>query len=211
MSDAIPKTHPYWHVRRLVEENKEVSAVRASYYRYVPQTVADPRAEIVIPKVEFLDQECVASYMARAPDTHEMAVRSDILLNSGHRLHIPMVDMSTGSKAHLEKLRTFLGDNFFQGISWYTSGRSFHGYGSELLNDASWPSFMGLLLLANMPGMQPTVDPRWIGHRLVAGFSALRWTRNTPNYLGVPTNIATGARLAPSLEVGPIGKRLSSP
>ncbi|MHB1292207.1 MAG: primase 1D-like protein [Sulfuricella sp.] len=39
--------------------------------------------------------------------------------------------------------------------------------------------------------MSPTVDPRWVGHRLISGYAALRWTKNTEQYLNTPTLIET--------------------
>jgi len=110
-------------------------------------------------------------------------------MRDGRRMHLVMVDMSTSARAHLEKLRGFLGDNFFQRISWYASGRSFHGYGESLMEQEEWVEFMGLLLLANQPRLEHTVDPRWIGHRLLAGYSSLRWTCNTSHYLTLPRSI----------------------
>lgn len=196
----IPRSHPYWHVRAVVEQRGDVLAVPVSYYTYMPRAVIDTRSEWLIPVEEFLNPERVFRYMEQTPRGQEMAMHSDIRLTSEMRVHLVMVDMSTSSKAHLEKLRMFLGDNFFHKISWYGSGRSFHGYGESLLPEAEWVKFMGLLLLANQPKLEPTVDPRWIGHRLLAGYASLRWTKNTHYYLGLPVKIdktvrSHGARL----------------
>lgn len=139
----------------------------------------------------------------------ELAIHSDVRLATGELKHLVMVDMSTSSRAHLDKLRVFLGDHFFQQISWFASGRSFHGYGATLLSGDEWVRFMGLLLLANRPKLEPTVDPRWIGHRLLAGYSALRWTRNTPHYLVAPTLIEKAGKGGnSSIEVGARAKPL---
>lgn len=69
---------------------------------------------------------------------------------------------------------------------WYESGRSFHGYGTTLISNEEWIQLMGRLLLVNQPQQHPIVDSRWIGHRLIAGYSALRWTKNTDDYIQVP-------------------------
>lgn len=100
-----------------------------------------------------------------------------------------MIDLSTSSRAHLKKLLAYLGESVFYGFSWYESGRSFHGYGSRLLTKSEWIEFMGILLLSNQKDLKPTVDPRWIGHRLIGGYSALRWTKNTYHYLNFPSKI----------------------
>jgi hypothetical protein len=208
---VIAKTHPYWHVRALVERCVDVVAVPVSYYTYRPQTVADTRTTWTIPSAEFVNAGCVESAMDATPAGQEMAIHSNLRTASGERVHMVMVDMSTAAKAHLAKLRAFLGDNFFQQISWYSSGRSFHGYGEALLSDAEWVQFMGSLLLANQPRLEPTVDPRWIGHRLLAGYAALRWTRNTSYYLSTPASLDQGSRQKGNAsEIGAQGRPLSS-
>ena len=192
----------------MIAGNPEIAAVSFSYYSYIPQTVADSRTVWQVPASEFLDCDYVENMLASTPKGHELAIHSDVLLNNGERQHLVMVDMATSSKAHLEKLRTFLGDNFFQRMAWFDSGRSFHGYGADLLTQQRWVQFMGLLLLANKPRMESTVDPRWIGHRLMAGYATLRWTKNTSHYLVYPTRIDNRRTNPATKEVGPLGKRV---
>ncbi|MCW5665445.1 MAG: hypothetical protein KIT35_16555 [Piscinibacter sp.] len=206
----IPKSHPYWHVREVVERRSDIIALPLSYYTYVPQSVVDTRSTWLLPASEFLSAERVEALMAVTPAGQELAIHSDVSLVSGARAHLVMVDMATSAKAHLEKLSTFLRDNFSQQISWFSSGRSFHGYGSDLLAEQDWVKFMGLLLLANKPRLEPTVDPRWIGHRLLAGYAALRWTKNTSHYLVPPAAVETARTSGPASEVGPLGNRLRS-
>jgi hypothetical protein len=207
---VIPNTHPYWHLRAIVERSVEVAAVPFSYYAYTPQTVEDKRSSFIMSVEQFLDGAEVYRAMACAGKGQELAMHSNLLMRDGRRLHLVMVDMSTSARAHLEKLRGFLGDNFFQKISWYSSGRSFHGYGESLLERDEWVQFMGLLLLANQPHLEPTVDPRWIGHRLLAGYASLRWTCNTSHYLTLPRSIEVLGRRPRigKLEVALPGKNL---
>lgn len=205
----IPDSHPYWHLRAIVERTADVAAVPFSYYEYKPRTVEDKRSNFIMPVVQFLDEAEVYRAMVGAGKGRELAVHSDLLMRDGQRLHLIMVDMSTAARAHLEKLRGFLGDNVFQRIAWYASGRSFHGYGESLLERDEWVQFMGLLLLANQPRLEPTVDPRWIGHRLLAGYASLRWTCNTSYYLKLPKSIEViGRPGVAQLEIGPVGKNL---
>lgn len=207
----IPDSHPYWHVRDIVLNRSDVQHVPASYYTYLPQTVAESRTEWLIKSADFLEPEFMENLLESTPTGQEMAVHSDLRLEGGGSAHLVMVDMATASKAHLEKLRVFLGDHFFREIAWFTSGRSFHGYGQSLLPKDDWVKFMGLLLLANKPRLEATVDPRWIGHRLMAGYAALRWTINTDHYLKPPTRIQMVPRSGgPSIDVGPIGKQVGS-
>lgn len=207
----ISQLHPYWHVRSVIERRSDVLAVPVSYYTYQPRTVEDSRTTWLIPTEDFLDPLHMFQLMEATPAGQELAVHSDVRLRNKEHAHLVMVDMSTSAKAHIEKLRAFIGDNFFHKIAWYESGRSFHGYGETLLSEAEWVKFMGLLLLVNQPKLEPTVDPRWIGHRLLAGYASLRWTKNTQHYLGVPTSIDKTVRgHGASLEVSPLGKMLGA-
>jgi hypothetical protein len=120
----------------------------------------------------------------------ELAFHSVVHLSGDNRTwHIPLVDMSTSAKAHLEKLEKVLPKELFESFTWFKSGRSFHGYSTNLLTPEEWMKYMGLLLLCNLPNLPPTVDPRWVGHRLLAGYGALRWSKNTAHYLHLPTKI----------------------
>ncbi len=203
---AIPENHPYWHVRSVVELER-VRAVAMSYYRYQPQTVSESRLLLEISREDFLNPNKILEIFSRVPEGHELAIHSNMIANDFEECHLAMIDMSTGAKAHLEKLREFLGDNFFQELAWFSSGRSFHGYGSGLLSKDHWIQLMGLLLLANKPRMEPTVDPRWIGHRLLGGYSALRWTKNTSYYLIRPFRLdSQRKKVNQGIEIGPVGK-----
>ncbi|WP_419964619.1 hypothetical protein [Roseateles rivi] len=189
------KTHPYWHVRDLINSWRDrISHLYLSYYEYIPQSVEDPRTELTITTSQFIDPVEIQNIIDATPEGHELAFHSRVHTTSGQFMHIPLIDMSTGSAAQLEKLRPFLGD-LFNEFHWYTSGRSFHGYSATVVNFERWASIMGFLLLANQKGLPPTVDPRWIGHRLIAGYSALRWTKNTKHYLEVPQSLSQARRL----------------
>lgn len=182
----IPDSHPYWHVRNVLERNRNVISVPMSYYVYEPRRIEDFRDAWEVDIVDFLNVAHVTRLIQGTPSGRELAIHSNVQVDGSERLHLIMVDMSTGARAQLLKLRAFLSHDVFQKISWYASGRSFHGYGSELMSQADWYKFMGLLLLANQPHQNPTVDPRWIGHRLIAGYAALRWTKNTNRYITTP-------------------------
>jgi hypothetical protein len=52
-----------------------------------------------------------------------------------------------------------------------------------------WHRFLGRILLWTPPisnAAPVPVDARWVGHSLVQGFSALRLTKHTANYLQPP-------------------------
>ena len=182
-------THPYWLIRNLVSETSDISFLFFSFYKYIPQSLDDSRITVKVSREEFLDELFMIHLIDAAPNLHELSMHSNVVLEDGETRHIPMIDMSTPARAHLEKLEPYLDEVLKKQIHWFSSGRSFHGYGCELLSEEKWRRLMGTLLLSNQKEMKPTVDPRWIGHRLIAGFSALRWTRNTDNYWSAPSSL----------------------
>lgn len=190
MNEIIPSDHPYWHMRSFVKDClNEIEILYFSYYEYIPQSLIDNRNIFSIKAEDFLDEKIVTSIFMRVPDGRELAFHSKVADRFGKIRHIPMVDMSTGSASQLAKLKPLLGEELFSIFKWYKSGRSYHGYGKILIISEDWASLMGKFLLANQKGLPPTVDPRWVGHRLIAGYSALRWTKKTPYYISVPKEV----------------------
>ena len=186
----ISDSHPYKCLRGYIEDiYQHVNVLCFSYYRYIPQTLADNRYYFEINADDFLNEEFMAHVMELCPPGMELAFHSTVKLYSGSVMHIPMVDMFTNSPVQLEKLRPFWGDELYPFVKWYRSGRSFHGYVNQLIEYSDWISLMGRLLLVNQPNMPPMVDPRWVGHRLNAGYAALRWTCNTQHYIELPKAI----------------------
>lgn len=190
MTTSPPREHPYWHARAVIKNHlNSIKAIEMSFYEYTPQSLADSRMTFSISAQDFLNESYISETINRCPPKHELAIHSKLITNSNIAKHIPMIDMSTGSAAQLSKLRPIL-DQDFEKFSWYKSGRSYHGYGTELISNEEWIVLMGKLLLANQIGFPPTVDPRWVGHRLVAGYAALRWTKNTTHYIDTPRSLA---------------------
>lgn len=186
MTTLPPLQHPYWHVRSVIQKNScTVKSIELSYYEYIPQSLIDTRKVFSVLTSDFLNEDTILKIINDCPDGYELAIHSKITTTINEELHIPMIDMSTGSAAQLSKLKPFL-ENDFDHFIWYKSGRSYHGYGSTLISHQEWISMMGKLLLANQIGMPPTVDPRWVGHRLISGYAALRWTKNTSHYIDIP-------------------------
>ncbi len=120
----------------------------------------------------------------------EVALHSRIEIND-IIYHIPMVDFNVVSdfekiSIKLKKLKIIDKPLYI-----YYSGRSFHGYYLDLLSESDWYKYLGSLLLLN-DRKKPFkfVDSRWIGHSLEHGYSALRLTKNTNDYLQKPKFIA---------------------
>lgn len=159
---------------------------RASFsrYRYIPQTVEDKRTRFSIPlsavSIQWLENE-----LSTLGENDELAM--DSVLKQGSKiLHIPMIDFAiplTHKFKALEWASNYTEFNF----QFFETGRSLHAYGTHLITPRRWIQLMGHLLLANLPNQPPIVDTRWIGHRLTAGYSSLRWSKNSHRYLSFPT------------------------
>lgn len=187
--NASSTTHPIIVAEALKKAHGNGLTFEFSEYVYRKQSVVDERYVFSVAASE-LDSSRIVEIVNALPEDRELAFHSRVSLN-GQAFHIPMVDMHTAAKAQLQKLSAVVRKDIFETFYWFDSGRSFHGYGLRLLSNDEWVSFMGSLLLANLPGLTAIVDPRWVGHRLMAGYSALRWTKNTSQYLQLPKLVSS--------------------
>jgi hypothetical protein len=117
----------------------------------------------------------------------ELALESRTKVN-GLSKHIPMLDFSGMRKGQLIAIMEVLPANYGDGMQVYFSGRSFHAYFPRLLTPRQWVKFMGSALLCNTSSFD-VIDQRWIGHRLIGGYAALRWSKNTSQHARYPTRI----------------------
>ncbi|GEM_PF-6831048 len=83
--------------------------------------------------------------------------------------HIPLLDMDLpideASPAEAEEVAHGLGVHHGAIVN---SGKSYHFWGLNLLQESEWRSFMYRALLLDR------VDSRWIGHRMIDGHASLR-------------------------------------
>ncbi len=155
-----------------------------SEYVYVPRSLVDQRRPFRLPARDLTASWLEERLSALSPGW-ELALHSRVY----HRRqisHIRMIDFvsfTTDARRTLDGVLPGIIDN---SLYIFASGRSFHGYSLELLDPVAWIRFMGTLLLCNLPDKPPVVDQRWIGHRLIAGYAALRWSCNTVAYHQYP-------------------------
>ncbi|MBG3014551.1 hypothetical protein [Proteus faecis] len=161
--------------------------VHMSQYNYVPQSFNDYRFEFYLPIIN-LNENTLVDILISMDKGMELAMHSKIILD-GNVYHFPMIDFGTkctnpvASETIKELCRYW---NMAFNI--YASGRSFHAYGNRLLTQDEWLQFMGSLLLLNKPSGYKLIDERWVGHRIMGGYSALRWSKNTSHYKKFPTH-----------------------
>ncbi|HEY4523317.1 MAG TPA: hypothetical protein VJK04_00380 [Candidatus Paceibacterota bacterium] len=98
------------------------------------------------------------------------------------RVHIPMIDFE------IEPFEENLGFalNSVKALrqaygALLVSGGSYHYYGYKLMTQMEWEAFMYRALL-----LDDVVDRRWIGHRLLDGFSNLRISPKQGKYDYIP-------------------------
>lgn len=183
-----PESHPISLVHAWSDALGPDWSATFSRYLYVPQTVRDDRTEFSVPlrkvTISWLQEQ-----LGGLPQGYELAFHSRLQRRS-QAFHVPMIDFAE-NPASGKALNRWVKNHLALDLTLFRSGRSFHGYGTRPISQEEWVRFMGLLLLANLPKRRPLVDNRWIGHRLMAGYSALRWSHNSPHYLSSPTKLKT--------------------
>ncbi|MCW6030006.1 hypothetical protein PanJK_00095 [Pantoea sp. JK] len=157
-----------------------------SKYKYLPRSYFDIRTNFSIPQSQ-LDNSFLLSALMDLEEGEELAFQSDIY-DRGNKYHIPLIDFGVKDGRALENSIMEFSKYWNMSFSLFNSGRSFHAYGNRLLNNQEWIQFMGSLLLINVPGGPKIIDDRWIGHRIMAGYAALRWSKNSNQYKKFPTH-----------------------
>lgn len=177
--------HPIKIIADIIKNYGDKFDLEFSYYVYKKNTIEDERRSFRISASNASNDQLI-SICNEAPPGTNLALHSNVFFYNGFVAHIPMIDMAARAVGVIGKVLNVLPVNLTENMQWFSSGRSFHGYGINLLTRDEWIEFMGRLLLANQPQQHPVVDPRWVGHRLIAGYSALRWTKNTEDYIQYP-------------------------
>jgi len=178
--------HPIHQIIQLVR-HMENATLHFSEYSYLPQELLDER-KIFQVKAAALSEEWFEEQIKNLPDNTELAFHS-LIVAERKSLHLPMIDFCSPISEFLQAKNTvskLLPSHINSSLKFYSSGRSIHAYGSTLLRPIDWRNFMGRLLLANYPDKKPTVDARWIGHRMIAGYATLRLSCNSSTYLEYP-------------------------
>jgi hypothetical protein len=194
MSREFPK-HPASLIALIRQRYGVGISFEFSRYFYRPRSVEDERQIFQTPGFA-LTEAYVSQLMTSLPPGYELALNSRVYFGPNTYMHIPMIDCAARRVEEITKIYDLLPSELAKSFFWYNSGRSFHGYGIKLLQPSEWIEFMGRLLLVNTPGHQSVIDPRWVGHRLMASYSALRWSWNTSQYLHEPRFVQTW--MAPS-------------
>lgn len=180
----ISKEHPFYFVEKL--RDKRSIVFQFSKYVYTPDSLFDEREYIEITSDTFSEKNIIELINSLNRD-QELAIHSKVVVN-GKTFHIPMIDFAIQdslSSDIMYRIKQLLPKNIFANMAFYDSGRSLHAYSTTLISPKQWIEFMGRLLLVNKKN-QEIVDSRWVGHRLLGGYSSLRWSNNSGQYLSEP-------------------------
>src|SRR2546425_7578841 len=183
-----------WHPRLLVEQIVACRGIELifTYSRY---EVAQPGLQATAPRSDVLrvpardvTSDWLVDRFAELAPTEELAWHSRVEYK-GVGFHIPMIDfVNRPAHSALHELGSVLAAEM--GLNgnfvFFETGQSFHGYFPDLVAEHAWPKYLGRLLILNEADRLPAIDTRWVGHALVRGFSALRWSHNTNRYRGMP-------------------------
>jgi len=179
--------HPMSQVRSQLVSRYPGVCLEFSKYVYIQYGVTESR-EIINVTEDKIDEDWLIDQMMNLNSEQEFAVHSRVIWKS-KIYHMPMIDFTNTHMREDVAPRIRMVNEFLSEDIWiYDSGNSFHGYYFCLISERRWYEFLGKCLLCNSPREQPNqiVDPRWIGHSLEHGFSALRWSKNTNRHRSIP-------------------------
>lgn len=163
----------YTSTQRLEEES--AIRIRTSIERMIYHDPPEKKERIWLKREEItlLRLDRITESLA---EERALSVTSKAEILTGTIFHIPMMDFRCEtSNENLARVEEFLRIIGQKGVI-LVSSKSYHFYGSQLLSPAEWSVFLGrcLLLIDPKDPRYIYTDPRYVGHRLIEGYSALR-------------------------------------
>jgi hypothetical protein len=188
--------HPIEFLKKLRQIYGNNMELNFSRYRYRRRVREDVRESFAAP-LKKVNKRWLLYQLSSLAAREELALESRVLFNDKVR-HIPMVDFYGMGHGQLTAILDVLPRYTRREPFVYFTGRSFHAYFPVLVSRRQWVKFMGSALLCNTPEHPRVIDQRWVGHRLIAGYSALRWSWNTERYNGFPRRVDPAVLDAPA-------------
>jgi hypothetical protein len=183
----LASIHPLGFVHSLMDKYGDELTLSFSKYYYRPNSVFDERETFEAPIFD-VTTDWLESHVGGLRSNWELAMNSLVRDRRGRSLHVGMIDFIGQPSVSLVRSRVheMIATKEAKDLVLYDSGRSLHGYLLTLMPPAKWREFLGRLLLMNFVDEDPLVDSRWVGHRLIGGFSALRWSSNSSVHASDP-------------------------
>lgn len=180
--------HPRAFIGEVASCFPDLSSFELSVYTHRPVAVSDRR------EVFEVGRECLEDSYRQIEEN--LSLGQEIAFNSRcyfgrakpRRVrHLLLADFKCSDlKGQIDDILRFAREWEATRIALYSSGRSYHLYGDLLVPEERWPALMGRLILLNLPSQSEIVDTRWVGHRLLGGYAALRWSANSPQHQEKP-------------------------
>lgn len=105
-------------------------------------------------------------------DEASLVFLSEMRCRDGSTCHLPMVDFHSASSAVNQQVVTGVVERLFpEGCFLLESGESYHAYGTRLMSETEFRTFLGTALL-----FAPIVDRTYLAHQVIEGRCALRLT-----------------------------------
>ena len=171
----MKNTHPIDFVESLLAENNRIFELQLSRYRYHPQSLVEESTPYAVSVACLRDRY---EHLERdLKDDEDIAFDSLVRVqNKGiSKRHLALLDFQTSDVLRVKRASEMLVSEYrAPRAAIVNSGRSYHLYMGLVLTHSAWVRFMGRTLLLNARGEPPTVDTRWIGHRLMGGHGDYR-------------------------------------
>lgn len=122
---------------------------------------------------------------------HVISVSSKVLHKDGAFSHLPMMNLHPDDALDYSDVISIV-EAVTEGMPGYLlrSGRHYHFYGISLLSGEEWMRFLSQFCMPTI-----IVSPRYIGHCLYRGYTALRLTADTQYKPLIPTVCGSTGRL----------------
>lgn len=161
---------PYWELVFAVSWNTPKSDL--FIHEALKHDKRDEAIELFEVQIDSSAKDRILNKVAGTPSDGVLALCSTCINVDGLVKHIPMMDFRCKPTAsNLKKIRIALAELGQKRGAILQSGRSYHYYGFDLLNQEDWVKFLAKCLL-----LAPIADARYIAHRLIEGIGALRIT-----------------------------------
>lgn len=180
------RNHPIHVIDELRRRYGRNILLNFSRYTYDRRRGIDERSSFQI-SISDVTAQWLRQELAKLKSGQELAIESRVGVNGVQR-HILMLDFRGLSQSQGSTVKANLPIQDWECMRVYFSGRSFHAYFTLLATPREWVRFMGLALLCNTSKAR-VIDQRWIGHRLAAGYSALRWSCNSSHHEYYPKRV----------------------
>jgi hypothetical protein len=183
MPQTIDHQHPFYSVTDYLKHTSREWTLEFSKYVHREKGRTERRV-FLRQELENVTHDWLDHVLATLEHDEELAFHSRMYCH-GKQFHLPLVDFRVRMSPEDARELVCANCNFEPTrMHVFDSGRSLHAYYFQVMRRDEWLKYLGDLLLINYH--VECIDSRWVGHSLRNGFSALRWSCNTPRHKSMP-------------------------